>query len=179
MHATIGDHLADLVHNAIEADATKVELRLQTGNGSIAAEVRDNGKGMSPEETRQACSPFFSSPSKHLGRKVGLGLSFLKQTVQTVGGSMDLESRPRQGTRVRFSLPESHIDTPPMGDLPDLFVTLLASRPGCSVTLWRETPRGEYQIDTERLFPCPNDLFRPSALSRARTLLNTHEEAIR
>lgn len=179
MHATIGDHLADLVHNAIEAGATKVDLRLQTGNGSIEVEVRDNGKGMSPEETRQACSPFFTSPGKHSGRKVGLGLPFLKQTVQTVGGTMDLVSRPQYGTQIRFTLPASHIDTPPMGDIPDLFVTLLATRPGCTVALRRETPRGEYQIDTDRLFPHSDDLFRPSALSRARTLLNTHEEAIR
>lgn len=65
--------------------------------------VADNGSGMDEATKGRAIEPFFST--KGLGRGTGLGLSMVHGLVSQLGGGMDIDSRPGQGTTVELWLP--------------------------------------------------------------------------
>lgn len=65
--------------------------------------VGDTGTGMDDETRRRAVEPFFTTKARAEGR--GLGLSTVYGVVQQFGGSIWIDSGPRQGTRVHVYLP--------------------------------------------------------------------------
>lgn len=73
----------------------------------VVIELRDTGRGMTPEVARRAFDPFFSH--RPAGRGRGLGLSRALRIVTAAGGTLTLESSPESGTvaRVRLPLAES------------------------------------------------------------------------
>jgi hypothetical protein len=114
-----------------------VELEIrETGKGANGSpefrfSVRDNGKGMKPEDLKRAQDPFVTDGIKHPHRKVGLGVPFLIQTAEQSGGGWKMDSvkddgrRPDHGTGVYAWFDTANVDTPPEGDLPGLFRTVL------------------------------------------------------
>jgi signal transduction histidine kinase/HD-like signal output (HDOD) protein len=71
----------------------------------VAITVADNGCGMDDETLKRAFDPFFSN--KPAGRRRGMGLPKALRWIESSGGSMRLESRPKQGTRTLILLPAS------------------------------------------------------------------------
>ena len=69
----------------------------------VVLTVTDSGCGMDEVTLRRAFDPFFSS--KPAGRRRGLGLPKALRWIESSGGSMRLESRLGQGTRVIVLLP--------------------------------------------------------------------------
>jgi HD-like signal output (HDOD) protein/signal transduction histidine kinase len=69
----------------------------------VAITVADNGCGMDEETLRRAFDPFFSN--KPAGRRRGMGLPKALRWIESSGGSMRVESRPKQGTRTLILLP--------------------------------------------------------------------------
>ena len=67
----------------------------------IDIEVRDEGRGISPQAVRQVFDPFFST--KLSGS--GLGLSVTRRIVQDHGGEILVESQPGEGTSFVLRLP--------------------------------------------------------------------------
>jgi PAS domain S-box-containing protein len=65
--------------------------------------VKDNGCGMTDEVRRRAQDPFFTTKKRGLG--TGLGLALVRGTVQSAGGTIDIESAPGAGTSVALTLP--------------------------------------------------------------------------
>jgi signal transduction histidine kinase len=66
--------------------------------------IADDGCGMSPEIERQAFDPFFTT-RRDQGR-VGLGLHIVYNTVTNrLGGRIDLDTKPGEGTRIRIIVP--------------------------------------------------------------------------
>ena len=117
--------MADIVQNSFESGAKHVSLSIVEEGDRLAVEVRDDGCGMDEATQARVLDPFYTAPGKHPRRKVGLGLPFLKMTTDLCGGTFLLESAPGKGTTVAFTLDLANVDTPPMGDLPSLFVTLM------------------------------------------------------
>lgn len=179
MHTTVCDYLLEIVHNAIDAEATQVTVNLSTGNGTIQVKICDNGKGMTQEQTAQACNPFFTTASKHPSRQVGLGIPFLRQAAETLGGTFSIQSSLGKGTTVAFTFQEDNVDTPPLGSIAELITELIAYSPNTQLTLHRQTRRGGYQLATSDLIPSSADACTIQNLSRAKAILHTHEEAIR
>lgn len=66
-------------------------------------EIRDQGIGMPPELLAKATKSFFTTKPAGIG--TGLGLSICEQIVKQHRGSMQIASRPQQGTRVTIDLP--------------------------------------------------------------------------
>jgi len=140
MHFTLADLVADITQNGAESGAGTVELEVrETGNSAEPGScgktefrftVKDNGKGMSSEELTRAQDPFVTDGIKHPHRKVGFGLPFLIQTAEASGGGWKMESRKRgeaehPGTEVSAWFDLGNVDTPPVGDIPGLFRTVL------------------------------------------------------
>jgi CheY-like chemotaxis protein len=72
----------------------------------IAIEVRDTGIGIAPDQLSRLFSAFQqadASISRRYGG-TGLGLAISKRLVETMGGSIDVESRPGEGARFRFTV---------------------------------------------------------------------------
>ncbi len=176
MHATICDTIADLVQNAIEAGASRVELDVYTGPDEIRVQVADNGKGMDRATLAQAADPFFSEAGKHGRRRVGLGLPLLLQTAEAANGRVDIRSEPGEGTTVAFALDARHLDTPPLGDLAETVLGLMAFSGAYDLALRRKTPSDGYEVSRSELAEALGSLEEPANLVLARDFLRSQEQ---
>lgn len=120
-------HVLDLMENAIRAGATVIAVAVEQDpdQDQLCISVDDNGPGLGvPEET--ASDPFFTTKE---GKKTGLGLSMLKFRTEQAGGSFNLERSPLGGLSVRASMPLSHVDRSPLGDLAATLASVACTNP--------------------------------------------------
>lgn len=108
--------LLNLVGNAIRYSGTK-QIRLSAspapqGQG-LRLEVEDTGRGMSAEELNSLFRPFVQGQQgqQSVGG-TGLGLSISKDLVHAMGGRLQAQSTPGQGTRFHFELPAPAAEAP-------------------------------------------------------------------
>jgi CheY-like chemotaxis protein/two-component sensor histidine kinase len=90
----------------IDADSRSSEgaALLKPGN-YVRIAVRDNGTGMDEQTLARAVEPFFST--KGLGKGTGLGLSMVHGLAAQLGGTLNLLSRPGEGTTAEIWLPRA------------------------------------------------------------------------
>jgi two-component system OmpR family sensor kinase len=99
--------LRNLLDNAIRytQDDGRVDIRVYQEDDWICIEVQDNGPGMTPENLRQACQPFFrATETEETGS--GLGLAIANDLARSMGGSLQLHA-PGVGLLVRLRLPDT------------------------------------------------------------------------
>ena len=150
MHFTLADLVTDITQNACESGAKLVELEVKESGGEFRFLVRDNGKGMTKEEMNNAIDPFVTDGEKHPHRKVGLGLPFLIQTAAQSGGGWDAQSEKGKGTTATAWFDTGNVDTPPVGDLPGMFRTVLMFEGPEDIVIRRSRQRdGEETLDYE------------------------------
>jgi hypothetical protein len=178
MHLTICDYLADVVQNAVEAGAGRVTVDVREGAGAVEIAVVDDGKGMDEATLKKAFDPFHSEAGKHPGRRVGLGLPFLRQAVEQTGGLMKVESRPGVGTAVRFQFPISHADTPPAGDWAGTLTSLMALTGGFDLAVTRRRGAAAYAVSRSELSEALGGLDTAETLKLAREYLAGLEEEL-
>lgn len=90
----------EAVSNALRhARAGRVEVVLRGEPDLVRAVVADDGTGFVPESLKRS----------DLG---GLGLIGMQERAAMVGGRVDIESRPGEGTRVTVSIPIEHAGEP-------------------------------------------------------------------
>ncbi len=65
--------------------------------------IADNGSGMDADTLRRAADPFFTT--KGVGKGTGLGLSMVHGFTRQMGGALQLDSSPGEGTRAHIWLP--------------------------------------------------------------------------
>jgi two-component system sensor histidine kinase KdpD len=96
--------IKQILDNAVKysPSGTAIDIRTIPMNDSIAIEVTDHGKGISPPEQARIFERFYRSPSVH--ERIpgsGLGLSIAHRILQAHGGDLTVRSRPGETT---FSL---------------------------------------------------------------------------
>jgi two-component system sensor histidine kinase DegS len=83
--------LQELLGNASRhSHATAIKVHVDIGKSNIRVSVDDNGKGFDAEMIEQGGS---------------LGLKLIKDRVEMLGGSFDIDSSTGKGTRITFSTP--------------------------------------------------------------------------
>ena len=101
--------VVNLVLNARDAitGAGQITLTLDTvlrdGARWAVLSVQDTGTGMSPEISSRIFEPFFTT--KRQGQGTGLGLAVVAGVVKSHGGTIDVSSRPGEGSLFTVSLP--------------------------------------------------------------------------
>lgn len=86
--------LLRIVHEALanvrkHADATLVRVELTAADGELQLTVSDNGRGFGTDAPGPA----------------GYGLSSMRQRAAIIGGTLSVDSRPQDGTRVTVQMP--------------------------------------------------------------------------
>jgi signal transduction histidine kinase len=91
--------------NSIQAIETEgvISIQTQVRNGILEMHIEDNGSGIPKEILSRIMDPFYST--KGPDRGTGLGLSISYQILREAGGSLEIDSEPRKGTRVLLHLP--------------------------------------------------------------------------
>ena len=141
-------HLLDLIQNSVKAGASLIEIIITEKAGLLTIELNDNGCGMSEEFLQRVESPFTTTRTT---RKVGLGLPLLKMTAQATGGEMSIASKPGEGTTVRVTFGLSHIDRPPMGDVPGVLYTLVLMNPTTDFRFALDYDGKTFALDTREV----------------------------
>ena len=104
--------LTNLVSNAVKfTHEGQIVIRIQTagsslGRSKIRFAVTDTGIGMSDEVMSRLFQPFLqadASMSRRYGG-TGLGLAISRELVDLMGGTMDVESKPGEGSTFTFTL---------------------------------------------------------------------------
>jgi two-component system cell cycle sensor histidine kinase/response regulator CckA len=103
----------NLLLNAAQAipeghrDTNEIRVRawLDDSKSAVIVEIEDTGAGMALDVKARIFEPFFTT--KPIGIGTGLGLSICHGIVHGLGGSIDVESRPGEGTTFRVHLPAS------------------------------------------------------------------------
>ncbi len=105
--ADIRHVVLNLVLNAIQAseEGGKVWVRLYADGDFWVLEVEDRGVGIDPEDLSRIFIPFYQGKNKREG--AGLGLAIVDSIVKGYGGSIDVRSRPGEGTLFKVSVPLS------------------------------------------------------------------------
>lgn len=108
--------LVNLVDNAIKfsrGGTVRVELGCRDGaSPQLVVAVVDQGVGMAPEVVQRLFQPFEQadvSTTRRFGG-TGLGLAISRQLVHLLGGVVEVESTPGQGSRFTVCLPTGSID---------------------------------------------------------------------
>jgi hypothetical protein len=151
VHFTLADLVTDITQNGAESGAALVELELSEirgEGGEFRFTVRDNGKGMSPEELKRAVDPFVTDGLKHPRRRVGLGLPFLIQTAEQSGGGWDIKSEKGKGTVVSAWFNADNVDMPPVGDISGMFRSILMFQGPAEIHITRSR-KGEGETSYE------------------------------
>ena len=82
-----------------------IKLELKDNDHAVIT-IRDNGFGMEANQLSHCLDPFFTT--KPIGQGTGLGLTSASSYIKQLGGTLEIDSRPRVGTVVRMTLPLAH-----------------------------------------------------------------------
>lgn len=146
----LADHITDIVQNSIAAKATLIEIIVEESKSLnlYSLIIKDNGVGMTEEMTQQAVQPFFTTRDT---RKIGLGLSLLKQNAEQAEGEFKLKSKQGEGTIVKAVFKQDHFDRPAIGDLAETFILLMISDEKIDFRYKHITQFGEYMISSNEI----------------------------
>jgi len=101
--------LTNLVDNALKFSDNKPEITIATENSNkfFSIKIKDNGLGMTKEEKHKIFDKFYrvSKGDIHNVKGFGLGLSYVKAVVLSMGGKIDVESTPGTGSEFIISIP--------------------------------------------------------------------------
>jgi hypothetical protein len=149
---TITDHLIDIIQNSIKANAKsiKIEFIEDYSNFVVKFSVEDNGCGIKKNDLSKIFDPFFTTRN-HKIRKVGIGLPLLKENAELTGGYVKIESEEKKGTRIETLFKSNSIDMPDIGNLVDMYISILNLSDNIDFFIKRVYNKKSYIIDTNQL----------------------------
>ena len=111
--------LQNLVDNAIQYSAADGRIKVATrfSDAELRVSVSDNGVGIPKSHLGRIFERFYRvdpARSREVGG-TGLGLAIAKHTVEVLGGRIEVESAPKQGSKFTVVLPAPPPDAPLAG----------------------------------------------------------------
>ncbi len=142
-------HILDIVQNSIAANATLTEISIieNIHQNELFIIIKDNGKGMSEDFLKTVTDPFVTTRTT---RKVGLGLSLLKQKAEQSNGYLTITSKLNEGTIVTTKFEYNHIDKPPIGDIIGVIMIIISNSTVDFVFNYKIN-ENEYTFDTREI----------------------------
>ncbi len=109
----------NLVQNALNAGAQHVRIDLAVSDGEVRLEVLDDGPGIPSDAIPHLFDRFYrvDGARSTRGNGSGLGLAIVRWIVQQHGGSVEIASKPGEGTVFTVTLP-SHDGSDTLEDEP-------------------------------------------------------------
>ena len=143
-------HIMDIVQNSLTAGATRVEILIEESveKDRLSIEIRDNGKGISPEMVSRVTDPFVTSRKT---RPVGLGLSLFKEAAERCGGGMEVHSEMGRGTRVVVRFQLDHFDRAPLGNIGETMGVLITGNPPVDFVYEHRVDGNGYRLATSEM----------------------------
>ena len=97
----------NILANAINytEDMGKIEVKARSLGANVTIEVKDNGVGIAKEDLNRIFDRFYrveKSRSRAMGG-TGLGLSIAKEIIESMGGSIKIETVLNEGTKVTLN----------------------------------------------------------------------------
>jgi len=146
----LSQFIQDIIENSLNVNADTIQLLIteDSKEKTLLIEIIDDGIGMSEETLKKVEDPFYTTRTT---RKVGLGLSFFKQSVLQTEGQFKITSRLGEGTSVFALYNTSHIDMPPVGDLSMMVQTVL-THPSLKHFIYNhQSDEAHFRFDTEEV----------------------------
>jgi signal transduction histidine kinase len=114
--ADLRQALTNLIFNALDAISGPgvVTLKTRAENGAAIIEVTDTGSGMSAEVRERCLEPFFTTKGDN---GTGLGLAMVFGIIERHQGTLEIESKPGQGTTFRLRLQAGRVSQDHDSDL--------------------------------------------------------------
>ena len=88
----------NLIKNAIQAcsetKTPRINIDVRMENNAVIIEIKDNGCGITQDQTDKIFTPHFTTKSKGSG----IGLSLTKQIIENHGGKITFKSSVNEGT---------------------------------------------------------------------------------
>jgi PAS domain S-box-containing protein len=99
--------LVNLLTNALKysTPGTPVVVRLEQEEALVRLSVKDQGKGLTPEECERLFTKYYRTGAGKHGDGVGLGLYISRLIIEAHGGHIHVESTSGQGSTFVFTLP--------------------------------------------------------------------------
>ena len=141
-------HVLDVARNSVSAGAKSLQLELIEADGMRTITLTDDGGGMPSGLLAAVTDPFTTTRTT---RKVGLGLPLLRLAAEQTGGSLSVESRQGQGTKVTAVFDAAHIDCPPLGDMAGAVALIVQGAPHMEVRYVRTGQSGTVLFDTREM----------------------------
>lgn len=119
-------HILDIVQNSITAGAMLIEVAVDENpsRDTLTVTIKDDGCGMDQTLLSAVTSPFVTTRTT---RKVGLGIPLFKVGAESSGGSFSIQSKEGEGTAIAAVYTLSHIDRPPLGNMAETLIALIAT----------------------------------------------------
>ena len=94
----------NLINNAVDAlgGQGEVVLTIRRADDGVAVTIADNGPGIPEEQLRHVFEPFYTTKTGH---HAGLGLAICREAMQSLGGDIEVASRPGEGTTFTLTFP--------------------------------------------------------------------------
>ena len=102
-----GDRVLQIISNLLSnafrwtPDGGRIDLELRAMDGTVCVAVDDSGPGIPAVERERIFRPFWSRD----GGGTGLGLAIARELATALGGRIQLESSPEEGSRFELVLP--------------------------------------------------------------------------
>ena len=85
--------IQEALHNVRKhAQANQVIIRLEPDGNQVCLYIEDNGTGFDPKQTRR-------------GKRSSFGLQIMRERAESIGGRLEIHSKPGDGTQLRVSVP--------------------------------------------------------------------------
>ncbi|ESQ77730.1 ATP-binding protein [Asticcacaulis sp. AC402] len=105
---------SNLIDNAVKYlrsdEPGKIEISCHETGRDYIFSVRDNGRGIAPEDSDRVFNIFRRARNTGDVRGLGIGMAFVKASLRRMAGAIWFESALDRGTTFYFSLPKKSLD---------------------------------------------------------------------